>query len=44
MHSIKKIRDDFENFKNQLKSRNINVDVDNLKDLDEKNRKIIQKK
>ena len=44
MHSIKKIRDDFENFKNQLKSRNINVDVDNLKDLDEKNRKLIQKK
>ena len=44
MHNIKEIRKDFKNFKNQLKSRNIDVDVVNLKDLDEKNRNLIQKK
>ena len=44
MHNIKEIRKDFDHFKNQLKSRNIDVEVDNLKDLDKKNRLLIQKK
>ncbi len=44
MHNIKDIRKDFDNFKNQLKKRNINIDINNIKILDEKNRKLIQKK
>ena len=44
MHNIKEIRKDFDLFKNQLKSRNIDIEVDSLKDLDEKNRLLIQKK
>ena len=44
MHNIKEIRKDFDYFKNQLKIRNIHIDTDNLKNLDEKNRKLIQKK
>jgi seryl-tRNA synthetase len=41
---IKEIRTDFDYFKNQLKSRNIDVDIDKIKELDETNRKYIQKK
>ena len=44
MHNIKEIRTDFENFKNQLKVRNIEVNIDKIKKLDENNRKLIQKK
>ena len=44
MHNIKEIRNDFNRFKNQLKSRNIDLDINNLKELDEKNRNLIQKK
>ena len=44
MHNIKEIRTDFENFKNQLKVRNIEVDINEIKKLDENNRKLIQKK
>ncbi len=44
MHNIKDIRKNFENFKIQLKNRNIDIDIDNLKSLDEKNRNLIQKK
>ena len=44
MHNLKDIRKDFENFKNKLKARNIDIDIENLKTLDEKNRKLIQKK
>ena len=44
MHNIKEIRKDLDKFKNQLKNRNIDIDVNNIKDLDEKNRKLIQKK
>jgi seryl-tRNA synthetase len=44
MHNIKEIRADFENFKNQLKVRNIEVDINEIKKLDENNRKLIQKK
>ena len=43
MHNIKDIRKDFDNFKNQLKSRNINVDINIIKELDEKNRKRYRK-
>ena len=44
MHNIKEIRKDFDHFKNQLKNRNIDIEVDSLKDLDKKNRLLIQKK
>ena len=44
MHNIKEIRKDLDKFKNQLKYRNIDIDVNNIKDLDEKNRKLIQKR
>ena len=44
MHSLKEIRKDFENFKKKLKNRNIDIDIDNIKKLDEKNRILIQKK
>ena len=44
MHNIKEIRTDFDYFKNQLKSRNIDVDIGKIKELDETNRKYIQKK
>tara|TARA_B100000902_G_scaffold323855_1_gene317823 strand:+ start:1308 stop:2567 length:1260 start_codon:yes stop_codon:yes gene_type:complete len=44
MHNIKEIRKNFDQFKNQLKQRNIDLDIDNLKYLDEQNRKLIQKK
>src|SRR5210317_815330 len=44
MHNIKEIRTDFDYFKNQLKSRNIDVDIYKIKELDETNRKYIQKK
>ncbi len=44
MHNIKDIRKDFDNFKELLKNRNIDLDINNIKNLDEKNRKLIQKK
>ena len=44
MHNIREIRADFDHFKNQLKSRNIDIDIDKIKELDETNRKYIQKK
>ncbi len=44
MHDIKEIRKDFRKFKKQLESRKISFDIDNLKELDEKNRNLIQKK
>ena len=44
MHNLKDIRIDFDNFKDQLKRRNIDIDIENIKTLDEKNRKLIQKK
>ena len=44
MHNIREIRADFDHFKNQLKSRNIDIDIDKIKELDEINRKYIQKK
>jgi len=44
MHNIKEIRKDFDTFLQKLKSRNIIIDIDEIKDLDQKNRKLIQKK
>ncbi len=44
MHNLKEIRKDFENFKKLLQNRNINIDIESLKKLDEKNRELIQKK
>ena len=44
MHNIKEIRKDFDNFEKLLKNRNINIDIDSIKNLDEKNRELIQKK
>ena len=44
MHNLKEIRKDFENFKKLLKNRNIDVDIEAIKNLDEKNRELIQKK
>ena len=44
MHNIKDIRSNFDNFKNIIKSRNISVNLDQIIDLDQKNRKLIQEK
>ena len=44
MHSLKEIRKDFIKFAKSLENRFINIDVDNVKKLDEQNRELIQKK
>ena len=44
MHNLKDIRKDFESFKNKLENRNINIDIEHLKKLDQINRELIQKK
>ena len=44
MHNIKDIRNDFEDFKEKLKNRNIDISLDNIINLDEENRKLIQEK
>ena len=44
MHNLKEIRKDFDSFKKSLKKRSINIDFDNIKDLDKKNRELIQEK
>ena len=44
MHNIKDIRNDFENFKEKLKNRNIDISLDSIISLDEENRKLIQEK
>jgi len=44
MHDLKKIRKDFEIFEKSLKKRSINIDLEKLKNLDIKNRKLIEKK
>ena len=44
MHNIKDIRNDFENFKERLKNRNIEISLDNILSLDGENRKLIQEK
>ena len=35
MHNIKDIRNNFDNFKNIIKSRNISIDLNQILDLDE---------
>ena len=44
MHSIKEIRNDFEAFKEALKKRFIDIDVDKISSLDKNNRKYIQQR
>ena len=44
MHDIKKIRKDFQSFKQNLKKRFIDIDVDSISKLDTDNRKLIQEK
>ena len=44
MHDIKYIRENFEIFKNKISNRNNNLNIDNLLDLDKKNRNLIQEK
>ncbi len=44
MHNIKDIRGNIDNFKNIIKSRNVSIDLDQILDLDQKNRKLIQEK
>ena len=44
MHNIKDIRNNFDNFKNIIKSRNISIDLDQILDLDKNNRTLIQEK
>ncbi len=44
MHSIKDIRNNFEDFKNKIKDRNIESNLDDIVDLDKENRNLIQDK
>ena len=44
MHNLKEIRKDFKTFKELIQNRNIDIDIENLKKLDELNRELIQKK
>ena len=44
MHNLKEIRKDFDTFEKSLKKRSIDIDFKKLKDLDIKNRDLIQKK
>ena len=44
MHNLKEIRKDFKTFKELIKNRNVDIDIENLKKLDDLNRELIQKK
>ena len=44
MHNLKEIRKDFDAFKKALEGRSVEIDFEKLKDLDIKNRELIQKK
>ena len=44
MHNIKDIRDNFNNFKEHIKSRNVDINIEEILELDIKNRNLIQKK
>ena len=44
MYNLKEIRKDFDSFKKSLQHRNIDIDLDYLKKLDQLNRELIQKK
>ena len=44
MHNLKEIRKDFDAFRKSLEKRFVEIDFNNLKNLDIKNRDFIQKK
>ena len=44
MHNLKEIRKNFDDFIKSIKKRNVDIDLNQLKDLDELNRNLIQKK
>ena len=44
MHNLKEIRKDFDTFEKSLEKRSINIDFAKIKDLDKKNRELIQEK
>ena len=44
MHNIKEIRNNLDLFKNSLKKRFLEIDVNQILELDKKNRKLIQEK
>ncbi len=44
MHNLKEIRKDFDAFKKALEKRSVDINFDKLKEFDEKNRDLIQKK
>ena len=44
MHNLKEIRKDFDKFKKSLENRSVEIDFNELRDLDIKNRELIQKK
>ena len=44
MHNIKNVRENYELFEKKLKNRNVEIDFKEIKDLDIKNRNLIQKK
>ena len=43
MHNIKDIRNNSDNFKEQIKSRNVDIKINEILELDSKNRNLIQK-
>ena len=44
MHNLKNIRNNFDEFKNCMKGRNFDTDLNNIIDLDKENRNLIQDK
>jgi seryl-tRNA synthetase len=44
MYNLKEIRKNFKDFKKKIKARNVDLDIDNLSNLDKKNRELILKK
>ena len=44
MHNIKDIRKNYEEFAKSLQKRSLSVDINKIRDLDEKNRELIQKR
>ena len=44
MHNIKDIRNNLDQFNNSLKKRNVKINIDEIINLDQINRKLIQEK
>jgi len=44
MHNIKDIRNNFDTFKNSIKGRNFDANLDEIVELDKENRNLIQDK